>query len=199
MTSEDWRGSPTATKKHEFRKLLKNLKFKKKDIYYELGCGYGAICRLLSKKVKKVVGIENSKFRYKKAVRLTPASRYPNITYLRRNFFTLSFKEASLIYCTQELSFTDFIWLQKKTKLGTKIIVPELPPPYPIKSKRVWPFFVVQTPFKKVKNENEYASIYFGEKTTIEEMLDELTRDIAKSLKFQISRSESNWKKLRKS
>lgn len=191
MTDESWRGVPTATKRHEFTKLLKVLKPKKTDVYYDLGCGYGNTCRWISKFVKEAVGIESKQFRFKKAIRLTPESRYPNVKFMRRNFFKMPIRKATIIYCTQELTFSDLVNLQKKTKRGTKIIVPELPPPYPIKSKRVWPFFIFQTPFKKVKNPDEYARIYFDKDYTIEEMLKEIPRSSAKSLKWNISRSKN--------
>ena len=193
---EIWRGSPTVTKPDEFRNLLKFLKPTKKDVYYDLGCGYGNTCRQISKKVERSVGVEDKPFRFKKALRLTPESRYPNVTFMRRDFFKVPLKDATIIYCTQELRFSDLAKFSKKIKRGTRFIVPTLPPSYPIKSKRAGQFFIFKKPYTRVRNEDEYAQIYSNNKNAImKEMYQDIGRKETKHLQWNISHAESNWNK----
>jgi len=68
---------------------------------------------------------------------------------------------------------------------------------YPIKAKWVTGnYFIMKTPLKRVKDENEFARIFLRrKKATIEDLKKKLTREDLALLRKEISDSESNWKR----
>ena len=71
---------------------------------------------------------------------------------------------------------------------------------YRQKSKRILQnFFKLVTPFKCVKDENEYGRIYTRKKrASIEDVYADLTRNDIEMFKEDIENSDSNWKGLTK-
>lgn len=196
MKTAKWRGNPKVTTKQEINYLFKHLSIPRNSIYYDLGCGYGNTCLYASKFVKLSVGIENHKDRYEKAIKNSLSPKFPNVKIVKGNFEKVSINDATVIYSTS-IGFMDFVRINKETKRNTMVIVPSIPPEYPIKSKKVGKFFVSKTPFSRVKNANEYARIFFGKKNkTIKDMKKPLGKDEIIKLKWYISREKSLWKKM---
>jgi hypothetical protein len=196
LKTAKWRGNPEATTKQEINFLFKHLKIPKNSIYYDLGCGYGNTCLWASKFVKLSVGIENHRKRYEKAIKNSISSKFPNVKIIKSDFENIPINEATVIYSTS-IWYNDFVRINKETKPNTMVIVPDIPPEYPIKSKKVGRFFVLATPFSKVKNTDEYTSIFFGKKNkNLEDMQKSLRKDDFRRLKWYISREKSIWKKM---
>ena len=191
------KGNPEATTYQQFRKFIRLINPKKKDVFYDLGCGYGNPCKWISKYVKLAIGIEDNELRYRKAVRNTISKRYPNVKIIFGNFRRFKLNDATIIYSTS-FELTDFIRIKDKVKQGTRIVSIGLPPPYPIKSKGTWPFYICKKPYQKVRNPDEYAQIYLNDKDAlISNMLEHITTEDRKYLKNEISKVKSNWNKLK--
>lgn len=189
-----WRGSPRATKKHELLKLLKLLHVSKKDIFYDLGCGYADTCIWASKYVKMSIGIEDHHYRYSKALQNVANSKRTNIKILKTDVSKAPYGNGSILYSVIDLSINDYRRIQKIIRRGTRLMVFG-PPPYPIKPKKIGWFFVMVKPFKRVKDHNEYAYICMGRKNaTIFDMYKRIGRKEAKRLKWQISHANWIWK-----
>jgi len=191
------KGNPEATTYSEFCKLIQLINPKKEDVFYDLGCGHGNPCKWISKYVKLAIGIEYDISRYRKAVRNTISKKYPNVKIIFGDFTRFPLNDATIIYSTN-LELVDFIRIKDKVKQGTRIVTNGFLPPYPIKFKGKWPFYICKKPYQKVKNPDEYAQIYFNNKDdSISDMLDYITTKDKKDLKEQISKVKSNWNKLK--
>jgi len=196
----EWRNIKKGkTPKKDFQKLIKYLKPKKTDVFYDLGCYNGDTCNWISSFVKSAVGIEDHKDIYELAIKNTISSKFPNVKIIYSDYEKIPLNDATLIYCTFGFSIPFLVKIKKNVKPGTRLIVPEIPPPYPIKSKKIWPFHVFRFPFERVKDENEYAkNCIDGNNVTIEDLYDwlrdEKAFDDIKTIKWYISRGESNWK-----
>jgi tRNA G46 methylase TrmB len=82
-----WRGSPEATKKREFLKLVNYLRpSPSKDVFFDLGCGYGNPCIWIADWVKWAFGFETYVPRYRRARMNVEKSRLINVSILRKNF-----------------------------------------------------------------------------------------------------------------
>lgn len=196
MKTAKWRGNPKVTTKQEINYLFRHLNIPRNSIYYDLGCGYGNTCRYASKFVKLSVGIENHKDRYEKAMNDSLSPEFSNVKIVKSDFEKVPINDATVIYSTS-IGFMDFVRINKETKPNTMVIVPTIPPEYPIKSKKVGNFFVSKTPFSRVKNVDEYVEIFFGKKNkTIKDMKKPLGIDDFLKLKWYISRENSLWKKM---
>ena len=193
-----WRGPAKATKKPEFMRLLRYLRPTKKDIFYDLGCGHGYPCIWIAKRVKLAIGIENHYARFCRAQLNVQKSGLPNVKIIKKDLEDATYEDATIIYSFIELSFNDLARIQKFVKSGTTIVM-YARVPYPIRSRWVTGnYFMMKTPFKRVRSEDEYARIYMGKKkATIDDVYAWFgRRKDAKKLKWEISRANSNWNKL---
>lgn len=189
-----WRGPANATKKREFTKLLKLLRPAKKDVFYDLGCGYGFPCIWISKKVKKAIGIENHLHIYQRAKSEIEKAGVNNVRILKNDISNASYSDATIIYTVIGLTFNDFARIQRLTKRGTKIILYD-PPPYPLKSKWLTGnYFQMINPFEPVRNDDEYARIWIGTGKTMNSLEIILDRESTKRLKWEVSHAKSNLK-----
>ncbi|MBI3642082.1 MAG: hypothetical protein HY222_06795 [Thaumarchaeota archaeon] len=139
-----WYGSPRATKRPEFMRLLKFLRVTKKDVFYDLGCGYADPCIWVSKKVKLAIGVENNCYRVCKALVNTQKSNNKNIKILKMNVENADYENASIIYTVIDLAIKDYKRIQRNTKNGTRLVIC-YPPPYPLKSKYAGDGYYVMT------------------------------------------------------
>jgi len=202
MKIAEWRNIKKGkTSKKDFQKLINYLKPKKTDVFYDLGCYNGDTCNWISPYVKSAVGVENHKGIYELAIKNTLSSKFPNVKIIYSDYEKISLNDATLIYCTFGFSIPFLGKIKKIVKPGARLIVSEIPPPYPIKSKKIWPFHVFRFPLERVKGEEEYAkNCIDGKDVTIQDMFDWLKRENAyediKNLKWYLSHGESNWKKL---
>lgn len=195
--AEAWRGSPTATTRRQFLQLLRIIKpSKKRDVFYDIGCGYAHPCIWISPHVKAAVGIENFPPRYREAIRRVRRSGLGNVKILKGNVEAASYRRATIVYSVITLDLHFFSKVQRETKPGTLIALC-YPPPYPIRATRKGEYFIMKTPLQRVRGEKEYATIFTGRKRAeIGDVLELLPRIYSKHLEWQISHADSNWKKL---
>ncbi len=67
--SENWRGNPKITKQKDLWRILKLAKATKNDVFCDLGCGYGNLCRWAIQKVSSTIGVADHQKRLRKALR----------------------------------------------------------------------------------------------------------------------------------
>ena len=100
MTISDLFGVPfVPTRQKSLSKIFANLKVKKNDVFYDLGCGDGRLAFYIANKYKiKAVGIELNpllSFYSKMKKKLTKNTQ---VEFYRQDIFKTSFKPASIIY-----------------------------------------------------------------------------------------------------
>lgn len=195
-----WRGSPTASSKREFTRLISCLRPSRKDVFFDLGCGYGSPCIWIAPKVKLSVGIENHYYRYLRAKREAERSGFKNIRILWKDIDDVSYNDASLIYSVIYVGFSTMHKIQTQTKPGTRVILYGVPP-YPLRSKKLFgSFHLFRTPFERVSDEEEFARSYLGRrKATLSDLMRSLDREQARDLRREIEDADSNWLMLRSS
>jgi SAM-dependent methyltransferase len=192
-----WRGSPTATSKKEFMDLLSKAKLSKnKDVFFDLGCGFGRVCIWMAPKVRLAVGFENHYDRFKVARGAAEKSGYKNISIRYADFSFASFKKATIIYSIVDIGLHVVARINRQAKSGTRLILYRRPS-YPIKGKRIsGNYFLMKTPIKRVKDESEFARTILGRDATIDELYRAVGKEDAKDLKREVRQSEKLWKEL---
>jgi len=189
-----WRGDPQASRRREFLRLMNKIKPSKKDVFFDLGCGYGGPCIWIAPKVQRSVGIEDHYYRYLHAKRDVTKSGLRNVQILWDDIEKVSYREATILYSVIYVGFSVLKKIQKEAVPRTQIILYGLPP-FPLKSEKLFgSFYRLKTPFERVKGEDEYARHYSGRKNaTMKKLLGSLDREQAKDLKREIKEAELNW------
>lgn len=179
----------------ELKRLLRHLRPSlKKDVFYDLGCGYGNLCIWISGRVSQAIGFESYFPRFRRAQLRVQKSGKTNVLVQRKNFVKVSFKSATIIYSTMWISSKTLRRIQRECKKGTRIIL--CYEPYPIKSEKFEEYYLMKVPFSRFKNETEFAKTCF-EVNSIDEVYRKIKdKDAVKSLQRDISHAESNWKRI---
>ncbi len=184
---EDEWGPANALSKSEAIKMLRWIKLKKTDVFYDLGSGHGRIVRYAVKygKVKKAVGIEHEDERFCKSRDISKKTMSKN--QLRKIEFWLGdmedfdISDATVIYEGHEPFEEDKMYRKLlKGKKGVKIIKRHLPligyrPIDALRSKKGSWFFLMKTPLKKyrTRSKSEWLSLVLGkENVTKNEFLE---------------------------
>jgi SAM-dependent methyltransferase len=192
-----WRGSAIATPKREFTRLLRVIRPTKKDVFYDLGCGYGRLCIWIAPKVKLAIGFENHFDRYRRAKLAVERSGVNNVQIRYADFGRASYKNATIIYSIVDVGLRVMGRIDRQCEHGAKF-VQYWRPNYPLKGKRILgDYFLMKTPFQRVKDENEFARIYLGrkKKATIEDMYAHFGKEDRTCLKREIRESRSSWER----
>jgi len=156
--SESWRGKPDATKQKDLWRILNLAGYDHDDIFCDLGCGYGNLLRWSIQKVKKAIGTEDHKVRYKKAKR--KIKKFSNIVILNKDYREKStlkkLRKATIFYTTIGENLGFYHELEKV--IGHKAcLVTYCPPPYPIKSENFdGLYYSVRIPYSIAKNKKEW-------------------------------------------
>src|SRR5579864_7960789 len=101
----DWRGSPTATSRREFNRLVSLIAPSGNDIFYDLGCGYGRPCIWISPFVKMAIGIEDHYYRYLRARAEVAKSRRNNVIIIRGDIIDQTYQDATLVFSVLSVGF----------------------------------------------------------------------------------------------
>jgi hypothetical protein len=193
-----WRGSPRASSKREFDRVLGYLNPSKGDVFYDLGCGYGGPCIWAAPKVKLAVGVEDHYYRYLRAKREVEKSGFSNIKILWDDIESVSYRNATILYSVIYVGFGVIKKIHRESKQRSKVVLYGLPP-YPLKSEHLFGHFHrLVTPFEKVKDEEEYVLNYLGGKySSMRKLMRSLDREQVRDLKAEIEYSDENWKSLK--
>lgn len=155
--TERYRGRQQVTNRRDVRTILRLVNASSEDIFCDLGCGDGNVCRWSLEVVKHAIGVEDDKKRYRKALNNT--KKY-NVKILNKSYADLktfrNLYKCSIFYCVNEEGFDIYEKIEKIAERGT-YVVSFLFPPYPIKPEKFdGLFYAVRTPYQLAKNEKEW-------------------------------------------
>lgn len=176
-------GRPILFSNQEIRKMLNLAKANAKDVFYDLGSGWGqnVLIALTEFRVAKAVGIEDDPARCsfaKERLRWQPQKIRENGAFLctkfeellkKRNKFQrdgFDLEEATIVFFGLSSSTSFFRRLERKLAEGCKLVyyyrwlIPEIMPIY-----HDFPFFVSTAPFETPKREREWLSEVMYTKT----------------------------------
>lgn len=93
--------SPMPTSRRVRREIVKGLPNEINGIIYELGSGWGTLAFSLANRYpsQKIEAFETSPVPYLFCKIMQSLGYYPNLHFHRKNFFTISIKDAALIFC----------------------------------------------------------------------------------------------------
>jgi len=154
---ERFRGQQQATSQKEVRKFLNLVEATEKDVFCDLGCGNGKVCKYALEFVGESYGTEDNKKRFKKALKETRKFRVRvfNEDYrLLKTFKAL--KKCTIFYSVNKIDLDVYEKIEKVCKPKTWFIS-YLFPPYPITPvKYDGLFYATETPFKLTKTKKEW-------------------------------------------
>ena len=194
----DWRGSPRATTRSEFMRLLEILKPSGSDVFYDLGCGYARPCIWIAPKVKLAVGIEDHYYRYLRAKKEVKKSGFSNVQILNEDIGDATYHGATIVYSVISIGFEIISKIQTEAERGTRIVVYGLPP-FPIRSETLFGrYSMMRTPLRRVSDVDEFARIHLKKKkAAIKDLFEILEDDEKRDLKREIRNAERNWAMLK--
>jgi hypothetical protein len=156
--SENWRGNPKITKQKDLWRILKLANATKNDVFCDLGCGHGNLCRWSIQIVSSAIGIEDHKKRFKIALR--NIRKFGNVKILNEDYRHVKtlrkLRKSTIFYCTNDLSLGFYYKLQK-TLRHKAYFVTYTPPLYPIKPEKYdGLYYLVKIPFRLAKSQSEW-------------------------------------------
>jgi hypothetical protein len=193
-----WRGSPRATTKREFMRLVEILSPSKHDVFYDLGCGYAGPCIWIAPMVRKSIGIEDHYYRYLRAKEEVKKSGLTNIEIHRHDIAKASYREATIAYSVLSIGPDILGKIQRQAKKGARIVLYSFPP-FPIKSEKLFAggYYLITTPLERVADEDEYARLSLGRKrVTIKDLFKTMDKVEVRILKREIKQADSIWRRL---
>jgi len=154
------RGRSNATSFKDTQIILKLAEVNSDDIFCDLGCGNGNVCRWASKKTNFVYGVEEYKKRYHSAIMNIKKFGCTNVKILNESYCKLStlkkLRKGTIFYCTNNESLGFFKKFEKIMPKNIRFVTVYLPP-YPIKPKLYdeW-YYLMTTPFDLAKNKDDW-------------------------------------------
>jgi hypothetical protein len=185
--SDDLRGDPKATSKKELRRIFRLAKVTKRDVFCDLGCGHGNLCRWAIKKVSSAIGTEDDKQRFKNARSNT--KKFENVKILNENYRaekTLrKLRQGTIFYCTNELDLGFYRKFERIMKPETRLVTFYFPP-YPVKPNSFdgW-YYLAITPFRIAKTKKEWLKSV-TKKGTVSSLVRKIKRDFDQELVFSL-------------
>ena len=204
LEDEDAQGNPILFPNPEIRKMLKLANVNEKDVFFDLGCGWGQnlIIALTEFKVNQAIGFEHNTERSKivnhRLQRLKKIgidqSRYKVCEgdfddLLADKIKGIKISEATVIFYGLTTSKSFLNKMKKRLKNGCRLICyynclfPEI---MPEKDRIDFPFYVHIFPFKETTSKEKWLSTIIGKKIStlrkgkkpsIKELWDELRHD----------------------
>jgi len=105
--------------------IVDALKLSPSSVFVDLGCGDGRVLRAASKQFPNIrcIGIDKALFAILSA-RFATRKKYPNIVYVRSNFFRASFREATHVFTYLFPRLMDELLprLEKELRPGTRLV-----------------------------------------------------------------------------
>lgn len=155
---ENWRGKPDVTTQKELWKILDLANWKPDDIFCDLGCGYGNLCRWAIKKIKRAIGIEDHEKRYRRAVKNT--RKYSSVKILNKDYRCIQtikkLRTATIFYCTNGQN-PGFYKKLERTVDHKAYLITYCPPPYPLKPEKFSGlFYATKIPFTVARTKTEW-------------------------------------------
>ncbi len=172
------RGNSKLTGKNQLYRILDLVKAKSTDIFCDLGCGQGMTCIWASEKLSYSIGIENYKKNYLKAQKNKRKYKRRNVLFIFNDYEKLEaisrLKKCTIFFCTNELDYDFYKRLENFVKPKQVHFVSQYFAPYPIMSKCRDDVFIMKTPFKIARNEEEWLHYMLGKGKTRKDLYQEI-------------------------
>jgi SAM-dependent methyltransferase len=163
------------------RSMLRFAGASSKDVFFDLGCGAGQLCIIAVKEfgVQKAVGIDIHKGRAIKARERVKSLGLKGKIGIRNAYFEdVNLKPATIAYCGLIELPDSLEGFEQKLSPGCKLIMPNLPLMSVIPNGVDYPFYMMISPFKRTESVNRWASSVLMKDGTLEELVDELRKDL---------------------
>jgi SAM-dependent methyltransferase len=157
---QDRKGSPTATKYWEAIRVFQLANLQKKDVFCDLGCGYGFVCIWAARCCKLAVGIEEDPKRARRAKKNVDAKGLQNVQIIKASFEEVKLPPMKnlVLYSTIELELQQFETWKRKAKRNFRIVTVG-PPPIPVKPlARKSPFYLTRFPYSNARTGIEWCN-----------------------------------------
>lgn len=161
------RGNPKVTTYPEARLIFRLAKLAKKDVFYDLGCGYGWVCIWAARFCRAAKGIESHRYvamRARKIVHHYVAKHgITNVEIIKGDFSRRRFPDADVLYCIGNLNVHQFEkWNRRRKKRNLRIVTLG-PPPIPIKPVATrGAYCLTQFPYERAKSVDEWYQVVLG-------------------------------------
>jgi hypothetical protein len=162
------------------RKILRLARAKKSDVFYDLGCGLGRLCVVAVTEfgVKRAVGIELHRGRARKAAaHVEKLGLSDRIEIWNEDFMESDLHDATIAYCGTYESEEDVPHFERELARGCRFITLFLPFVGVMPTAADYPFYLMETPFKKTGDVSRWISSVLFRKATVDEMFAELDTD----------------------
>lgn len=171
--------SITLSNRH-IRKMLRLAEANENDVFYDLGCGKGQLCIIAVKEfnVKRAVGIDKHKGRVKMAresVRCAGLQKRISIRY--GLFENANFEDATIVYNGLQEDEDTLEKYESTLQKGCRLVTLASPPLSLMPNKTDYPFYLMNFPFSKANDDDEWTSMVLLKQATFEELLLEFKRD----------------------
>jgi len=155
-----WRGSPTATSYDEAIQVFELAKLTERDVFCDLGCGYGRVCIWAALRCKSAIGIESHPIRFRRAKKNVERKALQNVQIIKARFENVTLPTKNLVmYSTIDLGLEQIVAWQRKAKRNFRIRIVTLgPPPIPVKPlASKGKFYLTRFPYSKVRTGDEWC------------------------------------------
>jgi hypothetical protein len=162
------------------RKLLRLARATKTDVFYDLGCGRGQLCVVAVTEfgVKRAVGIELHVGRAEKAAaHIEKLGLSDRIEIRNEDFMDSDLHDATLAYCGTYESEEDVSHFEMELPPRSRFVTLFLPFVGVIPTAADYPFYLMETPFKKTTDVSRWISGVLFRKGTVDELFLELDTD----------------------
>jgi hypothetical protein len=152
----------------------------KQDVFYDLGCGRGQLCVVAVTEfgVKRAVGIELHKGRAEKAAdhieRLGLSDR---IEIRNEDFMESDLHDATIAYCGTYESEEDVSHFENELAPRSRFVTLFLPFVGVVPTAADYPFYLMETPFKKTRDASVWVSSVLFRRATVDDLFRELDTD----------------------
>jgi SAM-dependent methyltransferase len=162
------------------RKLLRLARATKSDVFYDLGCGRGQLCVVAVTEfgVKRAVGIELHAGRAEKAAaHIEKLGLSDRIEIRNEDFMDSDLHDATIAYCGTYESEEDVSHFERELAPRSRFVTLFLPFVGVIPTAADYPFYMMETPFKKTTDASRWISGVLFRRATVDELFRELDTD----------------------
>jgi ubiquinone/menaquinone biosynthesis C-methylase UbiE len=173
-----WRGKPNATTYREALQVFKLAALSKRDVFWDLGCGYGRVCIWAARRCMQSIGVESDKRRAAIAKRKVERRRLANVRIIKGDFQRVKFPDAHVVfYCSTQVGFDDFRRWKRSGRRSFRVVTSG-PPPVPVKPvKRIGAFYLTKIPYVTAKTGAQWCHAVLGRRGTFKDVLVRLGRN----------------------
>jgi SAM-dependent methyltransferase len=176
----NWLGPEDYQSNRYIRKILNLARASKEDVFYDLGCGLGRLCVVAVAEfgVKKAVGIELHRGRAAKATKCVQELGLAGRIEIRNeDFMESDLHDATIVYSGLGEIEEDVAYFERKLRAGCRVASLFLPFVGVLPTAADYPFYLMETPFRKTKDVSLWTSGVLFKEGSVDELFQELDSD----------------------